>query len=92
MLFGVWSAALLYLLITGRYTLFLRPGFGLLLALAHFIAMGVHDRRPAGGAAGDRRHRRRACAFSCLLVPILYLVSLPAATLGSRAFTNRFVG
>ncbi|BBO92473.1 TIGR03943 family putative permease subunit [Desulfosarcina ovata] len=91
LLFGVWSAALLYLLVAGRYTMFLRPGFGLLLALAHFIAMGfmiaaLPGERPAIVDIGG------ALRVLVLLVPILYLLSLPTATLGSRAFTNRFVG
>ena len=90
-LFGIWSAALLYLLITGRYTMFLRPEFDVLLILAHFIAMGfmiaaLPGERPA---IMDIEGALRAVV---LLVPILFLVSLSEGTLGSRAFTNRFVG
>jgi uncharacterized repeat protein (TIGR03943 family) len=90
-LFGIWSAALLYLLITQRYTVFLRPGFGLLLALAHFIAMGfmiaaLPGTRPVDLDIGG------VLRAVVLLVPILYLISLPGDMLGSRMFTNRFVG
>ncbi len=90
-LFGAWSATLLYLLVTGKYTLFMRPVFGLLLTLAHFIAMGFmiaalpssrHTHMDMGGV-------QRAAV---LVVPILYLAGLPGNTLGSHAFTNRFVG
>jgi putative membrane protein len=91
MLFGAWSAGLLYLLITGRYTLFLRPAFGWLLILAHFIAMGfmiaaLPGERPTNVDIGS------VLRAAVLLVPIFYLLSLPADTLGSREFTNRFVG
>ena len=90
-IFGGWSATLLYLLVTGKYTLFMRPVFSLLLILAHFIAMGFmiaalpgshHTHLDLGGVL-------RA---SVLVVPILYLASLPGNTLGSHAFTNRFIG
>jgi putative membrane protein len=91
MLFGIWAAALIYLLASQRYTAFLRPGFGLLLALAHFIAMGFM----IAALPGERPARldfNAALRAVVLLVPIIYLMSMPAAMLGSRAFTNRFVG
>ena len=90
-LFGVWSAVLLYVLITQRYTVFLRPAFGWLLALAHFISMGfmiaaLPVERPINlDTSGVLR-------IAVLLVPILYLISLPTDMLNSHVFTNRFVG
>jgi hypothetical protein len=38
--FAIWTGFLIYLLASQRYVAFLRPEFGMLLALAHFIAMG----------------------------------------------------
>ena len=89
--FGIWSAALLYLLITQRYTVFLRPAFGWLLALAHFISMGfmiaaLPVERPGNLNMGG------VLRVAVLLVPILYLISLPTDMLGSHVFSNRFVG
>jgi putative membrane protein len=91
MLFAIWASALIYLLASQRYTAFLRPGFGLLLVPAHFIAMGFM----IAALPGERSARLDVCAVLravVLLVPIIYLMSMPEAMLGSRAFTNRFVG
>jgi uncharacterized repeat protein (TIGR03943 family) len=90
-LFGAWSAVLLYVLITQRYTVFLRPTFGWLLALAHFISMGfmiaaLPVERPINLDTGG------VLRIAVLLVPILYLISLPTDMLNSHVFTNRFVG
>jgi hypothetical protein len=38
--FAIWTGFLIYLLASQSYVAFLRPEFGVLLALAHFIAMG----------------------------------------------------
>ncbi|BBO83661.1 hypothetical protein DSCO28_42270 [Desulfosarcina ovata subsp. sediminis] len=91
LLFGIWASVLVYLLASQRYTAFLRPGFGLLLALAHFIAMGFM----IAALPGERPAKSDVCAVlrtMVLLVPIIYLMSMPETTLGGRAFTNRFVG
>ncbi|WP_319406537.1 TIGR03943 family putative permease subunit [uncultured Desulfosarcina sp.] len=90
-LFGIWSASLLYLIASQRYTAFLRPGFRLLLVLAHFIAMGFM----IAAMPGERPSRldfSGVLRAVVLLVPILFLMTMPEATLGSRAFKNRFVG
>ena len=38
--FATWTGFLIYILASQRYVAFLRSEFGILLALAHFIAMG----------------------------------------------------
>jgi uncharacterized repeat protein (TIGR03943 family) len=89
--FGTWTLLLVYLIGTQRYIAFLRPEFGLLLALAHFIAMGFLI------AALIRRSTTKM-DFSgvlralVLLVPILYVIIMPDAMLGSKAFKNRYIG
>ncbi len=89
--FGVWMLALIYLLATRRYTAFLRPEFGLLLALAHFVAMGFMI---AGMAAETHlpADRSRALRAAILLLPVAYLAFIPSSSLGSRAFQSRFTG
>ncbi len=37
--FAIWTGFLIYLLASQRFVAFLRPEFGLLLAVAHFVAM-----------------------------------------------------
>ena len=89
--FGTWTLLLIYLLGTQRYIAFLRPEFGLLLALAHFIAMGFMF------AALIRRSATKMDLSAVLralvlLVPILYVIIMPDAMLGSKAFKNRYIG
>jgi uncharacterized repeat protein (TIGR03943 family) len=89
--FGAWAFALLNLLFTRRYTAFLRPEFDLLLALALVIAV----RFTLSAITTDRTTETdfsdilRALV---LLVPLLYLMIMPDAMLGSNAFKNRFIG
>ncbi len=89
--FGIWALALIHLIVTQRYTAFLRPGFGLLLVLAHFIALGFM-------LAAMTRDQPAKIDFSSvmraavLLLPILYLMITPDTMLGKTAFKNRFVG
>jgi uncharacterized repeat protein (TIGR03943 family) len=91
MVFGIWTYVLIYLVVTQRYTDFLRPEFGILLALAHFIAMGFM-------LAGMSRRRMAETDFSgvlralVLLLPVLYLFTMPNSMLAGNAFKNRFVG
>ncbi|MGD9212259.1 MAG: TIGR03943 family protein [Desulfobacteraceae bacterium] len=90
LLFGLWTIVLFYLLLTRRYTTFLRPEFGLLLALALFIAIGfmfstiVRDRTLCVNFSSVLR-------TVVLLLPILFLV-IADPMLGSLAFKMRFVG
>ena len=70
---------------------FLRPEFGLHLAVAHFIAMGFM-------LAAMTRPRTTETDVSAiwrtlvLLVPILYAMAIPDAILGNQAFKKRFNG
>jgi putative membrane protein len=89
--FAAWTVYLIYLLVSQRYTAFLRLEFGLLLAFAHFIAMGLTMAamlRPKT-AKMDLSGVFRA---TVLLVPILYSMVMPDAMLGNQAFKKRFVG
>jgi uncharacterized repeat protein (TIGR03943 family) len=91
MVFGIWTYVLIYLVVTQRYTDFLRPEFGILLALAHFIAMGFM-------LAAVGRKRIAETDFSgvvrglVLLLPVLYLFAMPDSMLAGNTFKNRFVG
>lgn len=89
--FAAWSCFLLYLLASRRYEAFLRPEFGFLLAIAHFIAMGFMI------TAISRSEARKMDASEVLrtlilLVPILYSLFMPNAMLGNQAFKKRFIG
>jgi uncharacterized repeat protein (TIGR03943 family) len=82
---------LIYLLASQRYVAFLRPEFGLLLAVAHFVAMGFMLAamiRPKTTEM-DVPAILRALV---LLVPVLYSVVMPDSMLGNQAFKKRFIG
>ena len=89
--FAIWTGFLVYLLASQRYVAFLRPEFGLLLAVAHFIAMGFM-------LAAMTRPRTTETDVSAilrtlvLLVPILYAMAIPDTMLGNQAFKKRFIG
>ena len=89
--FAAWTIFLIYLLISQRYVAFLRPEFGLLLALAHLIAMGcmltamVRSMEP-------ETDNSAALRSLVLLVPILYSMAVPNPMLGNQAFKKRFTG
>jgi putative membrane protein len=90
-IFAAWTVYLVYLLASQRYIVFLRPEFGLLLALAHFIALAFL-------LAAVTRSEKPALDLSSilrtlvLLVPIVYAVVMPDTMLGQQAFKTRFVG
>lgn len=89
--FAAWTIFPLYLLISRRYMTFLRPEFGILLALAGFIAMGFVIAavvRPKTTTV-DTSAVLRALV---LLVPILYYVIMPQTVLGNHAVKKRFIG
>lgn len=89
--FAVWTGFLIYLLASRRYVAFLRPEFGLLLAVAHFIAMGFMLAamiRPKT-AEMDAPAVLRTLV---LLVPVLYSMATPDTMLGNQAFKKRFIG
>jgi putative membrane protein len=89
--FATWTGFLIYLLVSRRYVAFLRPEFGLLLALAHFVATGFM-------LAAMIRPKTKEMDVSAilralvLLVPILYSMVMPEAMLGNQAFKKRFTG
>jgi uncharacterized repeat protein (TIGR03943 family) len=88
---AIWTFFLIYLLASQRYLAFLRPEFGFLLAIAHFIAMGF------GIAATVRSETARMDMSAVLraltlLVPIVYFMAIPDAMLGDQAFKKRFTG
>jgi putative membrane protein len=89
--FATWTGFLIYLLASQSYAAFLRPEFGVLLALAHFIAMGFMIAamiRPKA-AEIDTPAILRALV---LLVPVLYFMAMPDVMLGNQAFKKRFIG
>jgi uncharacterized repeat protein (TIGR03943 family) len=89
--FAIWTGFLIYLLASQRYMAFLRPEFGLLLAVAHFVAMGFMLAamiRPKTSQM-DVSAILRALV---LLVPVLYSMAMPDTMLGSQAFKKRFTG
>ncbi len=88
---AAWVLALLYLLLTKRYTDYLRPEFGLLLLLALLIALGfmVAFFTISGPADLNVPAAFRAMV---LLMPLLFLMLLPHSILGGDTFSQRFTG
>jgi uncharacterized repeat protein (TIGR03943 family) len=89
--FAIWTGFLIYLLASQRYVAFLRPEFGLLLAVAHFIAMGFMLSamiRPKTTEMDVPAVLRTLV----LLVPVLYAMAMPDTMLGNQAFKKRFIG
>jgi uncharacterized repeat protein (TIGR03943 family) len=89
--FAIWTGFLIYLMASQRFMAFLRPEFGLLLAIAHFIAMGFMLAamiRPRA-VEMDLSTILRALV---LLVPVLYAMVMPDSMLGNQAFKKRFIG
>ena len=89
--FAAWAVFMIYLLASQQYVAFLRPEFGLLLALAHFIAMGFMI------AAMVRTETTQIdvpaiCRSLVLLVPVLFFIAMPNTMLGNQAFKKRFIG
>ncbi len=89
--FAIWTGFLIYLLASGRYVAFLRPEFGLFLAVAHFVAMGFM-------LTAMFRQKSKEIDVSAilralvLLVPVLYSIAVPDTMLGNQAFKKRFTG
>ena len=89
--FAIWAGFLIYILASRRYVGFLRPEFGILLALALFIAMGFMLAamiRPKT----EEMNTSAVLRSLVLLVPVLYFVAMPEAILGNQAFKTRFIG
>jgi uncharacterized repeat protein (TIGR03943 family) len=89
--FAIWTGFLIYLLASQRYVAFLRPEFGLLLAVAHFIALGF----VLAAMVRPKISQMDAPAILralVLLVPVLYSMAMPDTMLGNQAFKKRFIG
>ena len=89
--FATWAGFLIYILASRRYVGFLRPEFGILLALALFIAVGFMLAamiRPKT----EEINTSAVLRSLVLLVPVLYFVAMPEAILGNQAFNKRFIG
>lgn len=89
--FAAWSFFLIYLMASRRYVAFLRPEFGILLAIAHFIAMGFMTTAMTRSKAPEM-NASTILRTLVLLVPIIYSMVIPDAMLGNQAFKKRFLG
>ena len=89
--FATWTGFLIYLLASQRYVAFLRPEFGLLLAVAHFVAMGFMIAAMIRSKAVEM-NMSAILRSLVLLVPVFYFVAMPDTMLGNQAFKKRFIG
>ena len=89
--FAIWTGYLIYLLASQSYVAFLRPEFGILLAIAQFVSLGFM-------LAAMIRPKTMQIDVSTilralvLLVPVLYSMVMPDTTLSNQAFKKRFIG
>jgi hypothetical protein len=89
--FATWTGFLIYILASQRYVAFLRPEFGILLALAHVIAMGFM----LAAIIRTKTTEMDASAILralVLLTPVLYYAAMPDTMMGNQAFKKRFIG
>jgi hypothetical protein len=89
--FAVWSGFLLFLLAGRYYVAFLRPEFGVLLAVAYFISSGYMIASIFRSRAVNMNMSAVTRAL-VLLIPVLYAFASQDAILGSQAFKQRFTG
>ena len=89
--FAIWTGFLIYLLASRRYVAFLRPEFGLLLAVAHFVAMGFMLAAMIRTKT-SKMDMPAILRSLVLLVPVLYSLAIPETMLGNQAFKKRFIG
>jgi uncharacterized repeat protein (TIGR03943 family) len=90
-MFATWAGFMIYLLASQQYVAFLRPEFGLLLALAHFIAMGFMIAAMVGTETTEI-DVHAVFRSLVLLVPVLFFIAMPNTILGNQAFKKRFIG
>ncbi len=86
LVFGAWTATLLFLALTDRTRLFLHPGFAWLLGLGAVIASGffvaiLRDPVPLP-----------LSRTLILLMPLLHLAASDPASMGRDIFSKRFLG
>ncbi|WP_022665989.1 TIGR03943 family putative permease subunit [Desulfospira joergensenii] len=83
---AAWAGMFIFLLIGGRYQLFLKPEFGFLviggLVISGLFLFGILDRGIPGG-------RDTGIKALFLLLPILFIFSAGESTLGSYALSKR---
>jgi uncharacterized repeat protein (TIGR03943 family) len=89
--FAIWMLFLIYLLVSMRYVAFLRPEFGILLAIAHLIAMGFMLAALIRATKTEINEPAVLRAL-VLLIPVLYTIVMPDTMLSSQAFKKRFIG
>ncbi len=105
MVFGLWSFFLFYLMLHFRYIRFLRPEFGILLILAHFICLAffLTSLIPQGFLQHGHHHEHDGtshpkiftdtlCRVLILSLPIIFALAIPNGRLGNADFHNRYTG
>jgi uncharacterized repeat protein (TIGR03943 family) len=89
--FATWTGYLIYLLASQSYVAFLRPEFGILLAIAQFVAMGFMLAAMIRPKTSEM-YVPAVLRALVLLVPVLYSMAMPDTMLGHQAFKKRFIG
>lgn len=88
----LWAGALVWLLATGKYQVFLRPGFWALLlwAVAIFVLLAVALLLSGHSLHGLGRTAAPWVRLGVLLLPLLYVLVAQDQPLGSHALGKRF--
>jgi uncharacterized repeat protein (TIGR03943 family) len=90
----VWASALVWLLFTGRYKMFLRPGLWTLLlwALVVLLLFAAAVLWSRSSFSSERMMAAPGIRLGVLLLPLIYVMAAQEQTLGSHAFKNRLSG
>lgn len=89
-LFLLWIIAFVFLLVTRKYIVFLRPEFGILLGLGTLTLLGFLF--SGGPATSSRPASGLEIVRGCILIlPLAYMLNA-SAKLDSSDFRNRFLG
>ena len=90
-IFLCWSAAIVWLVLGGRYQLFLRPSFWFLLVMGFVVlfAFLVVTLLKVGATGHAAKGPIVWTRFALLMLPLLYLIAAGDTSLGSHAFRNR---
>jgi putative membrane protein len=88
----VWAGALAWLLVTGRYQVFLRPGFWALLLWGLVVLLLLGGVMMWSSRSLDSMSRGAALwiRLGVLIVPLVYVFAAQGRPLGSQALKNRF--
>ncbi len=108
LVFGLWSFFLFYLMLHFRYIRFLRPGFGILLIIAHFICLaffltGLIPAQLTGTHHHGHHHEHDETSCKSILpgtvfrifilcMPIAFALAFPNGRLRNADFHNRYTG